>query len=370
GLAVPRDMLRAGLEYLRRIASAEAESLVKARLRAYAIYVLTRNGIVTTNFLTNLHEHLERTHKELWREDLLAAYMASSYHQLQITGLAQDLIGQYTMGQGTEMASDFDTRLGRDAQYLYLTARHFPDRLSAIQADDIRKLTAPVMQNRFNTLSSAYTIMALNAYTRSVFALQGAPQLRIEDISGDTAQQLSDNAVFARTAVSHSLRKVRVSGGGDQRIFHVLSQGGFDRTPPADALAEGLEIYRQYFDANNQEVSTAEIGQELTVALRVRSTGRTRSNVAVIDMLPGGFEVQTQSLRGSYNRWRPDYRDIREDRVVFYGSFTSSVTEIRYRVKLTSAGDFTVPSAYAGSMYDRSLQARTAPGRFTVTPVP
>ena len=51
------------------------------------------------------------------------------------------------------------------------------------------------------------------------------------------------------------------------------------------------------------------------------------------------------------------------------GSFDSRLTEIQYRVKLTSAGNFVLPSAFAGSMYDRSIQARTKPGRFEVESV-
>ena len=51
--------------------------MYEARTRAYAIYVLTRSGYVTTNFLTNLHERLERDLADEWRDDLTAVYMAA-----------------------------------------------------------------------------------------------------------------------------------------------------------------------------------------------------------------------------------------------------------------------------------------------------
>ena len=53
GLPVPADMKRSGLGYIQQLAAAEVRSMPDARLRAYAIYVLTRNGTVTTNYLTN-----------------------------------------------------------------------------------------------------------------------------------------------------------------------------------------------------------------------------------------------------------------------------------------------------------------------------
>ena len=79
-------------------------------------------------------------------------------------------------------------------------------------------------------------------------------------------------------------------------------------------------------------ITTAVQGQELNVVLRVRSTtGKNISDVAVIDLLPGGFEVLRDSVRNSYNRWTSDYKDIREDRVIFYGSFGDSMTELTYK---------------------------------------
>ncbi len=161
---------------------------------------------------------------------------------------------------------------------------------------------------------------------------------------------------------------LRLEASPDARVFWMLSQTGFDATPPQEAKAEGLELYREYLDDEGNAVTSATIGEELTVRLRVRSTDGYRTNVALVDLLPGGFEVLRESVRDSYNSWRVDYRDIREDRVVFYGRFPDTVTTITYRVKVTASGDFITPSAFAGSMYDRTVEARTAPGRFEVQP--
>mgnify|MGYP001817137077 CR=1 FL=1 len=366
GLSVPRDMLKSGLGYLQQLAAYEVSTLEEARLRAYAIYVLTRNGTVTTNYLTNLHEYLDDDHTDDWRADLTAAYMAASYEILKQATLGARLIGGYEMGAGDEMVSDFDTRLGRDAQYVYLLARHFPDRLDDVDAAAIHDLVAPVMQNRFNTLSSAYTILALGAYTKATFNRSEAARLEIADEAG---RALAEAAVFARAQLDNSVDSLAISGSDGSDVYYVLSQTGFDRTPPQDVLASGLEIFREYLDDNGDPVTSAGVGDELTVRVRVRSTGRPRTNVAVVDMLPGGFEVLTDSVRDQYSGWYADYRDVREDRVVIYGTFTDRITEIRYRVKLTNPGNFVLPSAFAGSMYDRSIQARTEPGRFEVRAV-
>jgi uncharacterized protein YfaS (alpha-2-macroglobulin family) len=371
-LAVPEDMLGAGVGYLKELAGPQTGSLNDARLRAYAIYVLTRNGTITTNYLTNLHEWLNARPDKAWERDITAAYMAASYALLQQAALGRQLIGEYRMGAGDEMTHDFDTRLGRDAQYLYLLARHFPERTGSINAKQIQALVAPVMQNRFNTLSAAYTILALTAWTDALHAESPPPTLAISATAagdGSAGRELARANGAVRASVDAALRQLSIHGAAGDDIYYVVSQTGFDRAAPADAIANGLELHRDYLDNEGKAVTEAEIGEELTVRLRVRSTGAVRSNVAVIDLLPGGFEVLSESIRNQYGGWNLEHRDVREDRVVIYGAFTDRVTEIRYRVKLTSAGDFVVPAAYAGSMYDRSIQSRTAPARFTVSPL-
>ena len=87
------------------------------------------------------------------------------------------------------------------------------------------------------------------------------------------------------------------------------------------------------------------------------------------NLLPGGFEVIRSSVPRESSHWQSDYVDIREDRVVFYGGFGGNVTELRYRAKLTAAGEFVVPPAYAEAMYNRSIHGRSMAGRFSVSDV-
>ncbi len=104
------------------------------------------------------------------------------------------------------------------------------------------------------------------------------------------------------------------------------------------------------------------------MVLKVRALeDRYLTNIAIIDLLPGGFEVVRSSVPRKAFNWQADYIDIREDRVVFYGAFDNSVTELRYRVKLTTAGEFIIPPSYAESMYDRSIRSISTAASFSVT---
>lgn len=373
GLPVPDDIgIRAG-SYLRRLAQADGSaigdlSLGDARTRAYAIYLLTRRGRVTTNALDALQEALQAKFDDAWRGDLASAYMAASHVLLRNHALARGLIDGYRFADSSYPDTDFDTRLGRDAQYVYLVARHFPDRLAKIDGDTLHQLVEPVFQNRFNTLSAAYTILALGEIHRA-FADTGdlsAPALFAD---GDpTTLQPTASGPFVRASVPVGVDRLRMEmpfGGGG--LYYTASESGFDVEPPARALADGIEVDRVYLDADGEPTGEARVGDELGVRLRIRTQGRRISNVAVTDLLPGGFEVVTESVRARYGSWSADYRDVREDRLVLYGSFDERVTEILYRVKATNPGEYTAPAAHAAAMYHRGIRGNSAPGKLIVT---
>jgi uncharacterized protein YfaS (alpha-2-macroglobulin family) len=62
----------------------------------------------------------------------------------------------------------------------------------------------------------------------------------------------------------------------------------------------------------------------------------------------------------------PEYVDVREDRVVLYGTVGPSVTEFIYRIKATNSGQFVMPPAFAEGMYDRTVRARSLAAKVTV----
>ena len=167
GFSVPSDLMSRGRDFLRDYARQKAEGLESARIHAYAIYLLTRLGDVMTNDLVNLQTTLEKEHPKTWRSDLTAVYMAAAYSLLQKDKAASALVKTYRLG-GTswEEFTTFHSPLTQDAQYIFLLARHFPNLAADINGEQVLRLIAPVFKGRYNTISSAYTILALGAYSQ------------------------------------------------------------------------------------------------------------------------------------------------------------------------------------------------------------
>ena len=67
------------------------------------------------------------------------------------------------------------------------------------------------------------------------------------------------------------------------------------------------------------------------------------------------------------SNWQPDYVDVRDDRVVLYGTALRDVGTFVYRVRATNAGTFNTPPAYAEGMYETTLQGRGNVGQLEIT---
>ena len=398
GHSVPQDMLTPLLGYLRRQAQQPQQDLEQARQRATAIYLLIRHGEVMSNQLVHLHEGLEREHGEAWRSQLTSAYLAASYQMLRQRGEAEALIEAYRPAQAQGRHHFFQDSLSQDAQYLHLLARHFPERLDSLPQSRLDALLEPILAGKIHTHSAAWSILALGAWGKAVLGTEDGETLTLQARIDQTWQTLEQaSQPFPHAEIDVESEGLRIEGEGP--LFYQFSQAGFDRLLPQQASREGLEILREFLDAEGNTLTLTQgergtalspgdggirVGDELTVRLRLRSTDqRHHQQVALIDLLPGGFAVERDSLprepqigippmpqprpaSAPQPGWQPDYVDIREDRVVFYGSFGPEVTTIEYRVRATAAGEFIVPPTYAEAMYDHRVRAHDKPGQIKV----
>jgi len=366
---VPINVLQRGLDYLKKILGTDIDSLADARIHAYAAYILTVNGIVTTSGLNDLVGKLESEMSSLWEKDLTGIYIAATYKLHKRDREADQLIKKSQPGdkQETDYNNYYD-QLIRDAQYFYILNRHFPQLKNTINAEDILHLVDPVIKGSFNTTSSAYTILALDAYVESSGTLDelnvDVSELRAEDEAVDLvlSQGLFPDADFSEKAV-----KIRIDNPSDRYVFYQVIQSGFDRKLPGEAITSGLEVQREYRDDSGNVLTRTSLGSEIEVHLKVRTIGeRIIYNTALVDLIPGGFEVVLDKTRSSKSNWRIDYMDIREDRVVLYGSAGPEVKEYVYHIKAVNRGQFNVPPIFGESMYDRTVQAQSKGGDIIV----
>ncbi|MBE9535535.1 MAG: alpha-2-macroglobulin family protein [Proteobacteria bacterium] len=371
GIPVPKDMLKGTLLFLKDSLRKTPASFEEARVMAYAIYILTRNGEVTTNYISSLTDYLDNNHKEKWKSDIMAVYLAATYKLLQKDGMANKLVYHYELGKerGKRYEYFFDSLIS-DAKYIDLVSRHFPDVAKKIDGDKLLTLVDRIIKGQHNTISSAYTILGLSTYAK-VASETDVVELGIFEVlkDGNKRKLESTNGLFVRGPFSAEAEKISFEGKTKYNLFYQVVESGFDKNLPPEVLKKRLEVQHEFRNEEGEVVNEAALGEELLVHIKIRSTDSSHlSNIAIVDLLPGGFEVVLESVRGgsSGSTFMPDYIDVREDRVVIFGVAEGSVKEFVYRMKATNKGKYQVPPAFGESMYDKEVQARSKGSHISV----
>lgn len=373
GFVPPPEIFASGLRNLQKMVTREPKEFAEARTVAYGIYVLTREGVITTNYILNLRDWLDKHEHDRWQKDITGVYLAGALHLLHKDAEAERLIDTYKMDSldGIER-DDFCQPLGMNSQYIAVIAREFSARLRKISAEQFQHILKPIGNGDFNTLSSAYAVRALKAYSHT--AGVNPPELTIAEIRRNKTETRLTNGTkpLLRSEFSGDASALRfassrkLSGPG---AFFQIVEAGFDSHAPTKSLTNGLEIYREILGKNNEAITSTHIGESLHVRLHVRSLQREPiTNVAIIDLLPGGFEVIDSSARtGASPMNGVDYVDVREDRAIFFVTAPTNALEIDYQIKSCNRGQFVVPPVFAQSMYDRNVKGRGVGGKITVT---
>jgi uncharacterized protein YfaS (alpha-2-macroglobulin family) len=155
---------------------------------------------------------------------------------------------------------------------------------------------------------------------------------------------------------------VKIRSTTDHEVNNIaivdLLPGGFepvlDTAPPADA------------DAAEATPSSDESTSDSAGASDEGDAADGEDEGAAADVADDSTPAWHSPIGTPESTWKPDYADVREDRVVVYGTASTDVQEFIYRIKATNAGKFVIPPALIESLYNRGIQAR-APGGGAMT---
>jgi uncharacterized protein YfaS (alpha-2-macroglobulin family) len=412
GERVPGDLLERANQWLAQAAVDRSRNdLHSLRARALAVYLQVRQGESAGNALAALVEQLERDQPKLWRDDLAGMLVAASYQGLQQTAAAAPLarrareLANIKPKPWREMSAaerealyqaggfgDFYDPTGAQAWRLYLLGKHFPDQARLLTEDAVGVILLPMQEQGLNSLNAALSVLALDALGGQA---EAPVRFEQETAKGKAAFGQTQGGVLAGSYGGDAKRLMVLPEAG-KTVWVARTEQGFDRAAPAAEQGKGIEVQRDFLDAEGKPTTTVVQGEELTVRLRVRGEGW--DNVALLDLLPGGFEVvltppAAAEAQGSASNdvegeggaaeanqpavpvlalaestFYPVHEEIREDRVVLYGSMARDMQEFRYRIRATATGTFQVPPAFAEHMYRSGVIARGGPaGSITVT---
>ena len=155
--------------------------------------------------------------------------------------------------------------------------------------------------------------------------------------------------------------RIELSIKGEGSCYYYWSAFGIQRDSFIEEYERELQVRRRYFNKDGESLTGTFVHGDLIVAeISVKALTANLENVVVVDMLPTGFEIENPRLESragipwlKAQGFKPDYLDIRDDRLIFFGTFPRQrERKFYYALRAVTQGEFTLPPITAEAMYD------------------
>ena len=219
-------------------------------------------------------------------------------------------------------------------------------------------------------------------------ALGGGGELAYA-VDGETRKAAAEPVVINPDAAAIA-RGMRVRNDGDRAVWMQVTARGVPRDPQP-AASQGLSVARRYLTLAGEPANLAQVRQNdrLIVSLAGRNLEGGYHEVALLDLLPAGFEIESvlneetaKSFPFLSKLTTPRIAEARDDR--FFASFDLGERAYRtlweenrkfgnsyhlaYIVRAVTPGTFALPAVNVSDMYAPRVYARSAMGSLTVAP--
>ncbi|MGX8718544.1 MAG: alpha-2-macroglobulin family protein, partial [Desulfovibrio sp.] len=356
GRAVPENLLRRILNTLESQSGNDPYNAGDARIKAYACWLLLRDGRVVTQHVDNLEKWLDEN-AEGWKGDVTAALLADSNAMLRRSSRARKLMPAPLHASGEGYAGSMLTKGAAVGLYHAVIARPF---WQDAQRADMDELRDAALNPHATTTEMALTGRAL-ASLASASPASDAVALSCTEPSGIGKAQALGSILELDAPGCRKFHLEVKDASRVENLSWILATDGFDHDVP-DTISNGMELKRRYLDSKGQEAASARIGEVLTVELTV-SAGTPVKNVVLVDLLPGGLEPVLERDGEAPSADGLVRFERREDRGIFFINLEGDAAQTyTYRVRAVTAGKFIVPAATAEAMYAPDRNATTGGG--------
>ena len=359
GYYVPQNTFERGINWLKSFVSNNPTDVDDLRNKAYGIYILTLNDILPTANLVSLEKIINNDYKNIWENDTTAIYMAAAYKLMQDDKTANIIIKKFKFQKEKKHYSSFNSNDLKNVQYMYIAGLYFPELFNKIKNESAEILLNIIQENRYNTILSSYSIMALTNFANTIEA--NSVIFTVKDKNGkEIKTDISDNPFTTLNIQNSGISEV--SFKNSESLYFNFIQKGFQKNPSQKAFSKNIDISKRILNLNREEIKEANQGDEVIISLKIQNlTKEFIENVAVVDLLPTGFEIK--EVLDSNNVF---LKNIREDRFLAYLYLSNDMIEINYRAKLTTKGKLIVPPAFAQDLYNNQNQAQSNGSEFIV----
>ena len=369
GFTVSERVYTRMISYLTKLAKSNQRDEYQLQNKVYALYALSLAGKPQTGVMSYLKNYALNNLSQYSR-----AQLAASYFYAGDRNTAQNLLPvTFTAYQGKrETGGNFNSSVRSDAIILSVLADVEPENPSVPKLVDRISKEAGDIGYWGTTQENAFALLAVG----KIFA-----RTKNGDYSGTVTVGNKKIAEFSNTKTFQIHDKklgegpvaIKLTGGGT--CYYFIKSSGVSNNPKVDEYDHGVTVRREFLDRNGNKISLNQVKQGDLLVARITVTqyqGRME-NLAVVDMLPSGFEIENPRLgKDAGFPWTddaitPEYMDIRDDRIILFMNFHESGSySVYYAVRAVTCGDFVLPPIKGECMYDPEISSYSSSGRVRV----
>jgi uncharacterized protein YfaS (alpha-2-macroglobulin family) len=333
-------------------------------LQAYRLYTLALAGEPATGAMNRLRQQSELIVQARW-------LLASAYALSGMNEVAEGLMNAAADASSTKVQNRTYGSSLRDKAIL-INALNLLNRKE--QAMPLVRQAAEKLSNDqwYSTQTTAWTLMSIVNFAGDNTdnnALQYTYTVNSTNpVTVGTDKPISQTVIKTGSAGKGS---ISVTNNTNNDLFTTLVMHGIPAGIDTVTMSENLKLETHFLTMHDQPVSTSEIkqGTDFKYVIKVRNPGTAgdADNLALTQMVPSGWEIRNTRMEGSVTHERdlPDYRDIRDDRVLSYFNLDAGHSkEFVVVVHAAFAGEFYLPPIICEAMYNHAIRARL-PGKKT-----
>jgi uncharacterized protein YfaS (alpha-2-macroglobulin family) len=397
---VPRQGFNSALDRLQNFIAYASDFEKGGEDRAYALYVLARNGRAPIGDLRYYADtRIDRFSTPLAKAQIGAALAMMGDKERAERAFSAALAMMPDVTPDTSYRSDYGSKLRDGAALVTLAAE---TGIAKAEQPKLANVIAKAYESRnyTSTQEQAWMLLAAKALNDEVKAttlsVDGKPTSG-PVLRGLSPAELKDGALT-------------ITNNGDTAVDAVISVIGAALTPEP-AISKGFTIERQAYTLDGKKVDLAsltggkaDVKQNDRFVMTVKITSDENSGrVMVVDRLPAGFEIENPHLVDSgaisgltwlNSTVEPEHTEFRDDRFVAAFNFANVHTTseengtlesiltpdgtaqkkqppvsatLAYIVRAVNPGTFVHPAATVEDMYRPERYARTSAGTLTVS---
>ncbi len=367
--SVPPEMITTALSRLKNTVNFASDFSKGGEDIAYALYVLARNGEANIGDLRYYADTKIRNFSTPLAQSQIASSLAMYGDQARSEAAFKVAFANLTQMEddlGTSYyRRDYGTELRDRAAILALTAEA---KSTALPQAELIKAVLQARQKKTytSTQENAWMLLAANA-------LEENDRSILLDINGEEKQ---GEQRYKFTPADLDKTPFLATNQSAEDVSAILTiHGASENALPA--LANGIDIKRQFYDLEGKEISLIKAKQNdrVVVVLTLNDEDYKGGRLLVTDHLPAGFMIENPKLvQGSSlknfkwlkTKFYPTHQSFKDDKFVAAFNLSSKqrsgqtrMIQVAYIMRAAYIGQYLHPAANVEDMYRPNRFART-----------